>query len=122
MSLTLIKLLFDQSHLNLLIIGAYRSNQVDEEHPLMTLLKELRQTEEATRLIRSTSPTATPPTINTTPTEVKSQTQTPTSPSQTPSRIQVIILQPLALADVTQLVMSVANEHVQRTLERETWR
>ena len=40
LSLSLIQLLLAQQHLVLLIISAYRSNEVDPQHPLMVMLQQ----------------------------------------------------------------------------------
>jgi len=43
MSLNLIQLLLEQPSAHLLIIGAYRDNEVDEGHPLMRMLANIRE-------------------------------------------------------------------------------
>lgn len=43
MSLNLLQVLFDQPHAHLLLIGAYRDNEVDEGHPLMRLLANIKE-------------------------------------------------------------------------------
>ena len=43
------KQLFAASHLKLLIIGAFRSNEVDSSHPLMSMVTELHRSEQTIR-------------------------------------------------------------------------
>ena len=50
MSLHLIRHLFNQKHLCLMVISAYRSNEVSPQHPLMELLHDVTETDQAERM------------------------------------------------------------------------
>lgn len=60
MSLSLLQLLYDQPHAHLLLIGAYRDNEVDESHPLMRLLAVIKESETVGKPSRCTTITLQP--------------------------------------------------------------
>ena len=119
-SLQLLRLIFTQEAGYVLLICAYRDNEVDSSHPFIRLVNELKQLSSSNAvapaspsptLARSTSsphkPTdLAPATVSTTP--------VPTSPSpNTPSEavasdtatIHSIVLTPLRLIDIVELVV-----------------
>ena len=91
MSLSLLKLLFAQRHLTLLLITAYRSNEVFPSHPLMVTIREAAESEahdvEADASVSASASAA-----------------DGADPPPPPSRITEIQLEPLTATDCMQLV------------------
>jgi predicted ATPase len=93
MSLSLLRLMFEQDSLSLLIIGAYRANEVDGAHPLMVLKAQLLELDLQER------------------TAAMQQSQGGVGmhmgalQEQLPKpRLQTLLLQPLSCAEVVQLL------------------
>lgn len=127
-SLDVIHMLFCERKLCLLIIGAYRENEVSDAHPLIITLKQMAeedqqcskekqvkkrkrevvQTEENSILASSSHPSPSPPCSF-------SPSPSPIPPSFSAeihsARIHTISLLPLTLSDVTQLCASVISSH-----------
>ena len=97
-SLALIRLLMSHERAHLLIIGAFRSNEVDAQHPLKTLIAELRSDE--VRQVHS----ATAASADGGGGGDEGAASEVSMSSSVPSRIQEVQLDPLGVSDVAQLV------------------
>lgn len=107
-SLHLISLLHQQTDSHLLMIGAYRDNEVDDQHPLSATLHEIQRNakqayvQEADKLEELGDPDSRDDTASTSnPTSAAQQSQ---QAFKDGGRLSMIRLQPLSVSDIAHLV------------------
>jgi hypothetical protein len=90
-SLALIRLLMSHERAHLLIIGAYRSNEVDASHPLALLIAELQRAEASTLKLEEDA-------------AATGNTSTSSAIFPKAKRVWLVELEPLSVKDVSHLV------------------